>query len=308
MRFLCNFALDMEKFLNVHRVNDYAEYIGAPALHSLVSVIHYDELEHCRHSLNRYDVYGIFLGDEVTEGLTYGLLNYDLAHHALMCVAPGQIGGRADTGEEIHAKGWALLFDPELLHGTDLGRRMSQYTYFSYNTSEALLMTEEDRDIYVGLLEQLRKELVSGINDEHTQQMLVAYLHLVLEYIARFYARQLSTSTPKTADLLLRFENLLHRYYDEGIYRQHGLPTVKYCAEQLFLSPNYFGDLIRQLTGENPKQTIRRFLMQRARDLLISGSTVTETAEQLGFEHPQHFTRQFKQHFGVTPTELLKLR
>ena len=94
----------MEKILNVHSVNDYAEYIGAPVLHPLVSVIHYDELEHCRHSLNRYDVYGIFLGDEVTEGLTYGLLNYDLAQSALMCVAPGQIGGRADMGEEIRAR------------------------------------------------------------------------------------------------------------------------------------------------------------------------------------------------------------
>ena len=298
----------MEKILNVHSVNDYAEYIGAPVLHPLVSVIHYDELEHCRHSLNRYDVYGIFLGDEVTEGLTYGLLNYDLAQSALMCVAPGQIGGRADTGEEIQAKGWALLFAPELLHGTDLGRRMSGYTYFSYNTSEALMMTVEERNIYVSLLEQIRTELTSGSDDEHTLQIVISYLHLALEYIARFYARQLSTSTQKTADLLLRFENLLRRYYDEGVYKQQGLPTVKYCAEQLFLSPNYFGDLIRQLTGESAKQTIRRFLMQRARALLISGSTVTETADQLGFEHPQHFTRQFKTHFGVTPTEFLKLR
>ena len=298
----------MEMILNVHSVNDYAEYIGAPVLHPLVSVIHYDELEHCRHSLNRYDVYGIFLGDEVTEGLTYGLLNYDLAQSALMCVAPGQIGGRADTGEEIQAKGWALLFDPELLHGTELGRRMSGYTYFSYNTSEALMMAVEERNIYVGLLEQIRKELTCGGNDEHTLQIVTSYLHLALEYIARFYTRQLSASTQKSADLLLRFENLLSRYYDEGIYRKHGLPTVKFCAEQLFLSPNYFGDLIRQLTGESAKQTIRRFLMQRARALLISGSTVTETADLLGFEHPQHFTRQFKTHFGVTPTMFLKMR
>ena len=203
--------------LNVHNVNDYAQYINAPVLHPLVSVIHYDELEHCRHSLNRYDVYGIFLGDEITEGLTYGLLNYDLAQSSLMCVAPGQIGGRADTGEEISAKGWALLFDPELLHGTDLGRRMSQYTYFSYNTSEALMMTEQERNTYVGLLEQIRNELINGGNDEHTLQIVTSYLHLALEYIARFYARQLSTSTPKTADLLLRFENLLRRYYDDGI-------------------------------------------------------------------------------------------
>ena len=119
----------MRQILKVHNVNDYARYIGAPVLHPLVSVIHYDELEHCRHSLNNYDVFGIFIGDETLEDLTYGLTTYDLHRHALMCVAPGQIGGKADTGEEIQTKGWALLFDPELLHGTDLERRMPSYTY-----------------------------------------------------------------------------------------------------------------------------------------------------------------------------------
>ena len=102
-----NFGTAMEKILRVRSVNDYARYIGAPVLHRLVSVIHYDELEHCRHSLNNYDVYGMFIGDETLEELTYGLTTYDLHRHALMCVAPGQIGGKADTGEEICTKGWA---------------------------------------------------------------------------------------------------------------------------------------------------------------------------------------------------------
>ena len=135
----------MEKILRVHSVNDYARYIGAPELHPLVSVIHYDELEHCRHSLNNYDVYGIFIGDEELEDLSYGQLQYDLHCHALMCVAPGQIGGKTDQGEEIHTKGWALLFDTELLRNTELGRRMADYTFFSYSISEALLMSEEQR-------------------------------------------------------------------------------------------------------------------------------------------------------------------
>lgn len=135
----------MKQILKVHNVNDYARYIGAPQLHPLVSVIHYDELEHCRHSLNNYDVYGMFIADETLEELTYGLTTYDLYRHALMCVAPGQIGGKADTGEEIQTKGWALLFDPELLHGTDLERQMQTYTYFSYNTNEALMMSDQQR-------------------------------------------------------------------------------------------------------------------------------------------------------------------
>lgn len=293
----------MNKILKVHSVNDYARYIGAPILHPLVSVIQYDELEHCRHSLNNYDVYGIFIGDETLEDLTYGLTTYDLHRHALMCVSPGQIGGKADTGKEIQTKGWALLFDPELLHGTDLERRLPTYTYFSYNTNEALLMSEQQRQTIVNLLEAMRTELLE--NDGHTQHIVVAHLQLILEYIARFYACQLSLQTKSSSDLLTRFENLLQRYYDEGLQRTHGLPTVKYCAQELFLSTNYFGDLIRQMTDDTAGNIIRRFVMQMAQKLLISGVGITGTAEQLGFEYPQHFTRMFKKHFGESPTQYL---
>ena len=293
----------MEKILRVHSVNDYARYIGAPVLHPLVSAIHYDELEHCRHSLNNYDVYGIFIGDETLENLTYGLNTYDLHRHALMCVSPGQIGGKADTGEEIQTKGWALLFDPELLHGTDLERRLSAYTYFSYNTNEALLMSEEQRQTIVGLLEAMRTELAE--DDDHAQHIVVAHLQLVLEYIARYYARQLSSQTKASNDLLTRFENLLRRYYAEGLQRNYGLPTVKYCARELFLSTNYFGDLVRQMTGDTASNMIRRYVMQQAQKLLISGSSITGTADQLGFEYPQHFTRMFKKYFGESPSQYL---
>ena len=291
------------KILKVHNVNDYARYIGAPVLHPLVSVIHYDELEHCRHSLNNYDVYGIFIGDETLEELTYGLTTYDLHRHALMCVAPGQIGGKADTGEEIQTKGWALLFDPELIHGTDLEHRMPSYTYFSYNTNEALLMTAEQRLTIVNLLETLRKELPD--TDGQTPYIIVAYLQLILEYIARYYAGQLSSQVQSSSDLLTRFENLLKRYYEEGQQLTYGLPTVKYCAQELFLSPNYFGDLIKQMTDDTAGNIIRRFVMQQAQKLLISGVSITSTAEQLGFEYPQHFTRMFKKHFGVSPSQYL---
>ena len=296
----------MEKILRVHNVNDYARYIGAPELHPLVSVIHYDELEHSRHSLNNYDVYGIFIGDEELEDLSYGQLQYDLHCHALMCVAPGQIGGKTDQGEEIHTKGWALLFDTELLRNTELGRRMADYTFFSYSVSEALLMSEEQRQSIVTLLEQIRQEL-SREEDAHTLRIVTSQVEQILELIARYYAQQLSTSVISTnSDLLPRFEHLLRQYYARKLQRQHGLPTVKYCAQHLFLSPNYFGDLIRMLTGDTATSHIRRFLMQRAQQLLISGATITETSEQLGFDYPQHFTRQFKKYFGKTPSEFVR--
>ena len=300
------FVAVMEKILRVHRVNDYAQYIGAPELHPLVSVIHYDELEHCRHSLNNYDVYGMFIGDEELEDLSYGQLQYVLHRHALMCVAPGQIGGKTDMGEEIHTKGWALLFDTELLRNTELGRRMADYHFFSYTTSEALLLTPEQRQSIVTLLDEIRKELLRD-EDSHTLRIVTSQIEQVLELVARFYALQLSTSATSTnSDLLPRFEQLLRNYYDEGLQQQLGLPTVKYCAQQLFLSPNYFGDLIRELTGDSATSHIRRFIMQRAQQFLMSGTTISETAERLGFDYPQHFTRQFKKHFGVTPSDFIK--
>ena len=294
----------MKQILKVHNVNDYARYIGAPVLHPLVSVIHYDELEHCRHSLNNYDVYGIFIADETLQELVYGLTTYDLHRHALMCVAPGQIGGKADTGEEIQTKGWALLFDPELLHGTDLERQMNGYTYFSYNTNEALLMTDAQRHTIVTLLEALRQELSN--DDQHSRPIITALLQLVLEHIARFYARQLSSEATRSNDLLTRFENLLGRYYSDGTYRDQGLPTVKYCAQGLFLSPNYFGDLVKEITGDTAGNTIRRFVMKRAQQLLFAGCTVSQAADQLGFEYPQHFTRMFKKCYGMSPSDYLK--
>lgn len=298
----------MDKILKVHRVNDYARYIGAPELHPLVSVIHYDELEHCRHSLNSYDVYAMFIGDEELEDLSYGQLQYDLHRHALMCVSPGQIGGKTDVGEEIHTKGWALLFDTELLRNTELGRRMHGYTYFSYSVSEALLLTDEQRQSIVSLLELIRQELQHE-EDAHTLRIVTSLIEQVLELIARYYSLQLSTSATSTnSDLLPRFEQLLRQYYDNNLQQQHGLPTVKYCAQQLFLSPNYFGDLIRELTNESATSHIRRFLMQRAQQILVSGASITETAERLGFDYPQHFTRLFKKHFGMTPSAYVRKR
>ena len=294
----------MEKILKVHHVNDYARHIGAPELHPLVSVIHYDELEHCRHSLNSYDVFGLFIGDERLEELSYGQIRYDLSRHALMCVAPGQIGGKADTGKEIQTKGWALLFDTELLRNSELGRRMPQYHYFSYNTSEALLMTTQQRQTIVSLLEQIREELLAK-EDTHTLPIVTSLIEQVLEYVARYYALQMSSASLDGTELLTRFEDLLRRYYEENRQKENGLPSVKYCAQELFLSPNYFGDLIRQLTGEPATSHIRRFLMQRAQSLLLGGHTISETADKLGFEYPQHFTRVFKKHFGITPSEFV---
>ena len=283
-------------------MNDYARYIGAPVLHPLVSIIHYDELTTLRHSLNSYDVYGMFLNDGVLPELTYGTVQYNMPQHTLMCVAPGQIGGKTDTGEIIQASGWAILFDPELLHKTFLGKQMSRYRFFSYNVSEPLLMTDEERQVIVDCLEHIRTELRAHCDEEHQLPIIASWLSLLLESCLRFYSRQFKMQSTGEHGLLHRLEDLLNAYYTQGQQLQNGLPTVRYCASQLCLSAGYFGDLMRETTGMTAINYIHRFVILRANEQLRSGKSISETAYALGFQNPAHFSRTYKKIAGISPS------
>lgn len=292
----------MNKPLRIRNVNDYARYIGAPVLHPLVSIIHYDELTTLRHSLNSYDVYGMFLNDGVLPELTYGTVQYNMPQHTLMCVAPGQIGGKTDTGEIIQASGWAILFDPELLHKTFLGKQMSRYRFFSYNVSEPLLMTDEERQVIVDCLEHIRTELRAHCDEEHQLPIIASWLSLLLESCLRFYSRQFKIQSTGEHGLLHRLEDLLNTYYTQGQQLQNGLPTVRYCASQLCLSAGYFGDLMRETTGMTAINYIHRFVILRANEQLRSGKSISETAYALGFQNPAHFSRTYKKIAGISPS------
>ncbi|MDO5297452.1 MAG: helix-turn-helix domain-containing protein [bacterium] len=293
----------MPKILSVRSVNDYAQYVGAAELHPHVCVIHYDELEHCRHSLNNYGVYGLFLLEESPYELKYGQGQYSYLPGSLLSVAPGQIGGLEDNGEIIHISGWAVLFDRQLLIGTALEQRIKDYRFFSYYESEALRTEPEERRTLIRCFEMLRQELLCKQDDTHQNSILVSYLLLILEYCGRFYERQLKTESSVSGDLLKRFDLLLHDYYERGLQRDYGLPTVKYCARKLCFSPSYFGELIRQNSGMNAAAVIRSFVMRRAGLLLARGQSVSSAAECLGFVYPQHFARMFKKHYGCPPSE-----
>ena len=293
------------KILHIRSVNDYARYISAPELHPLVSVIHYDELTAMRHSLNSYEVYAMFLNDGELPELTYGTLQYNMPQHTLMCVAPGQIGGKEDADEIIHAKGWALLFDPKLLHDTFLGKQMNRYRFFSYNTSEPLLMTEEERGILVDCLEHLRASFVhstSVLRTSNDLSLVASWLSLILEYCLRFYSRQFKMQSTGEKGLLHRLETVLDTYYDRGLQAEQGLPSVSYCASQLCLSAGYFGDLIHEATGDTATAFIHRYIIRRANELLRTGDSVSTVAYELGFQTPSHFSRVYKKVSGFPPS------
>lgn len=289
--------------LYINEANDYARDINAPTWHPHVSVVHYDEVGEIRHTLNRYNVYGLFLQREFPENLTYGIGRYHETSGSLLALSPGQIGGKPDDGTRRQYSGWVLLFDAQFIQGSEIERKLADYHFFSYNTNEALFLTEEEKDVLAGLMANLYKEIQADDSQYNGQDDIIRdYILLILDYCRRFYTRQFKEMTTAGGDILSRFQQVLIDYYNKGRQLKDGLPSVKYCASELCLSAGYFGDIVREALGESPKDYIRGFIMMRAKNLLLSGIGVTQVSEQLGFEYPNHFTRFFKQMTGKTPS------
>lgn len=292
----------MSKIMKIKNVSDYSRYLGHTDRHPLVSVINYAEVSPIRHSLNSYSVYGIFFHDQQDIDLTYGCGKYDYKSGTVICVAPGQIGGKEDNGERVMLTGWALLFHPDLLRGTPLSKNIKQYTFFDYRVHEALHMTDEEHDIFVSLMQQIRNEL-QKTHDELQNAILIAYIELVLNFCQRFYNRQFTTRKLENSDILMKFDNLLNDYYEKNTQLTLGLPTVQYCADKLCMSPNYFGDVIKKTTGDTASNYIRQHVIQRMKNELATGASIVQVADDLGFKYPQHLSRMFKQQTGITPSE-----
>lgn len=298
-------SMKADNILDLNSANDYARYLGTPVYHDHVSLVHYDEAGPVRHSLNRYQTYGIFVQRSFPANLSYGIGRYISANDSLLAVAPGQIGGIADNGERTQYYGWALLFDQAFVHNTDFERRLPQYHFFSYNVNETLRLTDDERETIDSIMSTLQRELqqYSRATDSNADAILLDYILLLCDYARRFYDRQFQTAPAEATDILSRFQRVLTEYYDQNIQKSHGLPTVKYCADKLFLSPGYLGDTLRKHLGQSPLQYIHKFIVSRAEGLLMGGKNVSEVATELGFDYPQHFTRLFKKLTGAPPSQ-----
>lgn len=297
-----NLAYAMAKIMKIRNVGDYSRYVGHTDRHPLVSVIDYAEVSPVRHSLNNYSVYGIFFHDEAEIDLAYGCGKYDYKKGTVICVAPGQIGGKEDNGEQVMLTGWALLFHPDLLHATHLEKAIKNYSFFDYRVNEALHMTDEEHGILTSLMRQIRDELQKR-HDELQDSIIVGYIELVLNFCQRFYNRQFITRKLDNSDMLMKFDRLLHDYFDRNMQLTLGLPTVQYCADKLCMSSNYFGDMIKKTTGDTASNYIRQYIIQRAKNELATDKSIAEVAYGLGFEYPQHLSRMFKNQTGMTPSD-----
>lgn len=234
--------------------------------------------------------------------MEYGCGKYKYEKGTVICVAPGQIGGKEDDGEELMLTGWALLFHPDILRNTALEKNINKYSFFDYSINEALKMTEEEQSILIMLLQQIKQELKND-KDELQNDIVVGYIGLILDFCQRFYNRQFRTRKFDNADILMRFDNLLHKYFEDNKQLTAGIPTVQYCAENLFMSSNYFGDLIKKTTGETAGNHIKQFVIRLAKNELATGASISQVADKLGFTYPQHLSRMFKKQEGITPKE-----
>lgn len=293
----------MGEILRIENVSQYNAILGQETLHPLVSVVDFSKVKPIKHVRKSMGFYSIFLKDVKCGDIKYGRHNYDYQEGTLVFVAPGQVIDFVNSGEYFQPQGWVLVFDPDLIHGSSLGHRIKDYTFFSYESYEALHLSDQERQIILDCLSKIDFELRHAI-DKHSKTLIVTNIELLLSYCVRFYDRQFITRTNVNKDILVRFENLLNDYFQSENPQTLGLPTVRYCADHLHLSANYFGDLIKKETGKSPQEHIQLMLINVAKEKIFDRSkSLSEIAYQLGFKNPQHFSRMFKTETGYSPNE-----
>ena len=286
-------------FLNT--VQDFNEYQGMETLHPLVSVVHVENTEHIKECVMHYGVYAIYLKENKGCKLSYGRTPYDFDEMTVTSFAPGQVVNVEPNPDVPFAKFTALVFHPDLLNRTALGRQINRYEFFGYSSTEALHLSAQEVEVFRGVLAMIEQELHRAI-DKHTRELIVSNIELLLNYCLRFYDRQFITREEINHSVVKKFIELLDDYISTKALHD-GLPTVAYFADKCCLSNGYFGNLVRVETGRTAKDIISDHVLAYAKQLLNDEAlTITIISSRLGFEYPQHFVRFFKSHTGKTPS------
>jgi AraC family transcriptional regulator, transcriptional activator of pobA len=293
----------MEEIVKLETIAAYNKMRGVETLHPLVTVIDLSKANPMAAKTFNFGLYAVYLKELECGELKYGRNNYDYQEGTLVFIAPGQVLGVQPKVKTFEPKGWALLFHPDLVKGTLLGKHIHDYSFFSYDVNEALHLSEKERQIVLDCFGKIQYELEQSI-DKHSKTLIASNIELFLNYCTRFYDRQFITRDNSHKGILERFENLLQQYYSSDKPQHTGLPSVAYCAGELHLSANYFGDLIKKETGISPQEYIQTKVIDVAKERIFDiDKSISEVAYELGFKYPQHFTRLFKQKVGVSPNE-----
>lgn len=296
-------ANTVEGIVKLETVAGYNQMRGVETLHPLVTVIDLSKAKPMPAAKFNFSLYAVYLKELKCGELKYGRSRYDYQEGTLVFIAPGQVLGVEPGVKTFAAKGWALLFHPDLIRGTSLGRHMQDYSFFSYDVNEALHLSEKERQIVLDCFSKIQYELQQSI-DKHSKTLIASNIELFLNYCRRFYDRQFITRDTPHKGIIEKFEGLLNTYFSSGQPQEEGLPSVAWCAGELNLSANYFGDLVKKETGQTALEYIQAKLIDLAKERIFdTHKAVSEVAYELGFKYPQHFTRLFKQHVGRTPNE-----
>lgn len=297
----------MEEIVKLESIDTYNKMRGVETLHPLVTVIDLSKAKPMTAQTLNFGLYAIYLKELKCGELRYGRNNYDYQEGTLVFIAPGQVVGVQPSVETIEPKGWGLVFDPELIKGTHLGKHIADYSFFSYDVNEALHLSEKERQLVMDCLGKIEYELQQSI-DKHSKTLITSNIELFLNYCIRFYDRQFITRDNTHKGVLQRFEELLNNYFSAERSKTLGLPSVAYCASELNLSPNYFGDLMKKETGKSAQEYIQAKVIDVAKDRIFDREkSISEVAYELGFKYPQHFTRVFKQRTGMSPNDYRNL-
>jgi AraC-like DNA-binding protein len=290
--------IDLQSISDLHRLVKYT-----PPKHPLISVIDHTDFYKKRPRDDAFYRFGFYtISCKKFEGLLkYGKGHYDFNEGSLMFTAPGQV---ISAGPDVTVdEGWALFIHPDLIYGTDLGKKIHQYSFFNYEANEALHISEEEKLTIKDFVAKIEKEYSQNI-DKHSQGLIVSNIELLLNYCNRFYDRQFYTRAKVNSDVVQQFEKLLKDYFSQSTLIETGLPNVKYFASRLNLSPNYLSDLLNKFTGKTTQEHIHLELIDKAKSLLWgTNDSISEIAYGLGFEHPSHFTKIFKSKTGKSPSE-----
>jgi len=288
----------LQSITELHRVGGYPK-----PQHPLISIINLEELA------NNTDITSVIFDFYVVsmkrgcDKLFYGQQKYDFDEGVMAFLAPGQILRGEDNGMPHNLTGWMLFIHPDFLWNTSLARKIKQYEYFGYNTNEALFLSEKEESVINTIVDNIRNEYNSNI-DKFSQDVIIAQLEVLFTYAQRFYERQFITRKIINSKILNRVEDVLNEYFSNEELASKGLPTVQYVAQELHISIKYLGSLLKQSTGQTTQQHIHEKLIEKAKEKLSTTDlSISEIAYELGFEHPQSFSKLFKTKTNQSPLE-----
>ncbi|MDQ2718781.1 MAG: helix-turn-helix domain-containing protein [Bacteroidota bacterium] len=300
--------MDKQAPHQIKNIGEYHQFMDLPKpQHPLISVVKFEDIKRqpdvkSTSIINNF--YSIALKKSFNAKMKYGQQEYDFNEGVLAFIAPNQvIKVVLEENEVLRHSGWLLIFHPDFLWNTPLAKKIKQYDYFGYNLTEALHLSDKEETMLTGIIQNINQEYHSNI-DKFSQDVIVAQLELILTYAERFYQRQFITRKITNHTILDCLETLLKEYFKGNDLVTKGLPTVQYISEKLNISPNYLSRLLNTLTGQSTKQFIHDKLIDLSKEKLSTTDlSISEIAYELGFEHPQSFSKLFKIKTNLSPLE-----